>query len=332
MEEKKYRKRNKKKKEKRRLVKILFFGTAQISKTYLEALHNKSVNEIFVITMPDKPALRGQKLTPPVVKIYSIENNIRFIQLEKFTPEVIEEIKHFKADVGIAVAYGKIIPEAVFNSPKYKTFNIHFSLLPKYRGAAPVQYALLNGETETGVTSFYIEKGLDTGNILVQKKLYIVEKDNSETLFNRLIPLGIEAMNETLELFRSGKTVGVSQVGEPTCTPTFKKGKGQVDWSKKAGDLYNQFRGLYIWPGIYSIVSKGKLSGTRIKFVDIEIFDSNSKNKDFGIVTLIEKDKGFVVSCLEGKILVAKVQPENKPVMSAWSFIQGGQLVVGDKF
>jgi methionyl-tRNA formyltransferase len=330
LEEKKYRKRNKEKKKERRLVKILFFGTAQVSRTYLEALH-KGANEVFVVTMPDKPALRGQKLTPPAVKTYSLENNVKFIQPEQFRSEVFEEIKDFNADAGIVVAYGNLIPEIVFNLPKYKTFNIHFSLLPKYRGATPVQYALINGETETGVTSFYIERGLDTGDILVQKKLCIAEKDNSETLFNKLIPLGIEAMNETLELFRSGKTRGASQVGDPTFASTFKKEKGRVDWSKKAGDIYNQFRGLYIWPGIYSAVSKGRLFGRRIKFIDVEIFDASSKNKNFGVVLSIERDKGFVVSCLEGKILVSKVQPENKPIMSAWSFIQGGQLAIGDK-
>jgi methionyl-tRNA formyltransferase len=312
-------------------VKILFFGTAQISKTYLESLY-KSANKLFVVTMPDRPALRGQKLTPPEVKTYSLENNINFIQPEQFTSEIVEKIKGFSADAAVAVAYGKIIPEKVFDLPKYRTFNIHFSLLPKYRGAAPIQYALLNGETETGVTSFYIEKGLDSGDILVQKKLCIAKRDNYETLFNKLIPLGIETMNETLKLFQSEKTAGMPQVGEPTFAPTFKKESGHVNWNKKAIYIYNQFRGLYLWPGIYSVVSKGKLTSKRIKFVDIEVFDSNSKNKDFGIVSSIEKDKGFVVSCLEGKILVLKVQPENKPVMSAWSFVQGGQLSVGDKF
>jgi methionyl-tRNA formyltransferase len=331
LEKKKYGKRNKKKKKERRLVKILFFGTAQISKIYLESLH-KDDNKIFVVTMPDKPASRGQKLSAPMVKTYSLENNIDFIQPEQFMSEVVEQIKNFNADVGVVVAYGKIIPEKVFNLPKYKTFNIHFSLLPKYRGAAPVQYVLLNGETETGVTSFYIDKGLDTGDILVQRKLCIAEKDNSETLFNKLIPLGIETMNETLKFFQSGKTIGVPQVGEPTFAPTFKKEVGYVNWNKKATDIYNQFRGLYIWPGIYSVFSKGKLTGKRIKFIDVEMFDANSKNKDFGIVSSIEKDKGFVVSCLEGKILVLKVQPENKPIMSAWSFVQGGQFAIGDTF
>ncbi|MDR0977824.1 MAG: methionyl-tRNA formyltransferase [Endomicrobium sp.] len=331
MEKKECRKRNKKKEKERQLVRILFFGTAGISAVYLKALH-KSSNEIFVVTMPDRPALRGHKLTAPAVKIYSAENNIKFIQPDKFTPEVVEEIRSFDADAGAVVAYGRFIPEILFKLPKYKTFNIHFSLLPKYRGAAPVQYALLNGETETGVTSFYIEKVLDAGSIIIQKKLCIQQTDNSRTLFDKIIPLGIECMNETLELFSSSIISSRPQTGCPSFAPAFKKEEGKIDWNRKVCDIYNQFRGLYIWPGIYSVVSKGKLSGKRIKFINIEIFDADSKNENFGTVVSIERNKGFVVSCSKGSILVLKVQPDSKPVMSAWSFIQGGQLQTGDMF
>ncbi|MCA6072616.1 MAG: methionyl-tRNA formyltransferase [Endomicrobium sp.] len=313
------------------MVKILFFGVASISKTYLEELY-KNNHEIFIITVTDKPALRGQKLAPPAVKVYALENNIKFIQPEKFTSDVIEIIKTFNADAGVVVAYGKLIPKTVFNLPKHRTFNIHFSLLPKYRGAAPAQYALCNGETETGVTAFYIEEGLDTGNIIVQKKLDIAVKDNAETLFNKLVPLGISVMNKTLDLFRADSANAVAQAGEPSFAPIFRKEAGLVNWHKSANEIYNQFRGLYLWPGIYSIVSKGKLAGKRIKFIDIELFEKTSENKDFGVLCSIEKNKGFTVSCSIGKILVTKVQPENKPVMSAWAFIQGGRLSINDKF
>jgi methionyl-tRNA formyltransferase len=312
-------------------VRILFFGTAFISKTYLEELH-KHRHEIFVVTMPDKPALRGQKLIYPAVKVYAIKNNISFIQSEKFTPAVIETIMDFAADAGIAVAYGKLIPKVVFNSPKYKTFNIHFSLLPKYRGAAPVQHALCRGETKTGISSFYIEEGLDTGSIIVQEKLNISIKDNAETLLNRLIPLGIGVMNKTLDLFRCGKCNAASQTGEPSFAPSLKKMDGLVDWNKNACEIYNQFRGLYLWPGICSTVSQGKLAGKRIKFREIEVFDSDSINKDSGIVYSTEKNRGFTVSCADGRILVVKVQPENKPVVSAWDFVKGRQISVGDHF
>ncbi|MDR1926703.1 MAG: methionyl-tRNA formyltransferase [Endomicrobium sp.] len=314
------------------MVKILFFGTDSISKTYLEELYKRNY-ELFVVTMPDKPALRGHRLTPPSVKIYVTENNIKFIQPEIFTPVVTETIKNFGADIGIAVAYGKVIPKAVFNLPHYGIFNIHFSLLPKYRGAAPVQHALRNGETETGVTSFYIEEKLDTGYTIIQKKLNIDTKDNAKTLSNKLVPLGIEVMNKTLYLLlQNRKTKLVSQIGEPSFAPVLKKTEGLVDWNKTADEIYNQFRGLYLWPGIYSIVSKGKFAGKRIKFVDIEVFEKNYFNKDHGIVFSIEKNRGFTVLCNIGKILITKIQPENKPIMSAWAFIQGRQLATGDRF
>jgi methionyl-tRNA formyltransferase len=312
-------------------VRILFFGTAFISKTYLEELH-KNRHEIFVVTMPDKSALRGQKLIYPAVKVYAVENNISFIQPEKFTPAVIETIVNFAADAGVAVAYGKLIPKVVFNSPKCKTFNIHFSLLPKYRGAAPVQHALCRGETETGISSFYIEEGLDTGGIIVQEKLNIDIKDNAETLLNKLIPLGIKAMNKTLSLFRYGKCDVTSQTGDPIFAPSLKKVDGLIDWNKSACEIYNQFRGLYLWPGICSTISWGKLTGKKIKFKEIEVFGSDSLNKDSGIVYSIEKNRGFTVSCAGGRILVVKVQTESKPVVSAWDFIQGRQISVGDHF
>jgi methionyl-tRNA formyltransferase len=311
-------------------VRILFFGTAFISKTYLEELH-KNHHEIFVVTMPDKTALRGQKLIYPAVKIYAVKNNISFIQPEKFTPAVVETIMDFAADAGVVVAYGKLIPKVVFNNPKYKTFNIHFSLLPKYRGAAPVQHTLCRGETETGVSSFYIEEELDTGGIIIQEKLNISIKDNAETLLNRLIPLGIKVMNKTLSLFRYGKCDAISQTGNPNFAPSLKKLDGLVDWNKSACEIYNQFRGLYLWPGIYSTVSRGKLAGKRIKFREIEVFDNDSV-KDSGIVCSIEKNRGLTISCADGRILVVKVQPENKPAMSAWDFIQGRQILPGDHF
>ncbi|BAG13493.1 methionyl-tRNA formyltransferase [Candidatus Endomicrobiellum trichonymphae] len=312
-------------------MRILFFGTAFISETYLKELHKKC-HEIFVVTTPDKPALRGQKLIYPAVKVYAVKNNISFIQPEKFTLDVIETIKNFAADTGVAVAYGKLIPKVVFDIPKYKTFNIHFSLLPKYKGAAPVQHALCRGETETGISSFYIEEGLDTGGIIIQEKLNISIKDNAETLLNKLILLGIDVMNKTLELFRCGKCDAASQTGDPSFAPSLKKIDGLVNWNKRAGEIYNQFRGLYLWPGIYSTISQGKLVGKRIKFREIEVFDSDSINKDSGIVYSAEKNRGFTVSCAVGRILVVKMQSENKPVVSAWDFIQGRQISAGDRF
>jgi methionyl-tRNA formyltransferase len=312
-------------------VKILFFGTAYISKFYLECLYNNS-HDLFIVTMPDKPALRGQRIVSPLVKTFAMEKGIKFIQPVKFSQDVYEVIKNFNADVGVAVSYGKLIPRNIFDLPKFRTFNIHFSLLPKYRGAAPVQHVLLKGETKTGITSFYIEDGLDTGNILIQKSVNIEEKDNAQTLFNKLLPVGVEVMNQTLDLLKNEPIVTTPQKGDPTFAPSFKKEAGLIDWSKSNKEIYNQLRGLYLWPGVYSIFGKGELKGKRIKFLEFEVIDEESKNDNYGTVISTKKNIGFVVACGVGKILITKLQPENKPVMAAWSFILGGKLKIGDSF
>ncbi len=313
------------------MVKVLFFGTADISKAFLESLY-AGKHDIFCVTMPDKPAARGQKLTPPAVKTFAMENNIPFIQPDKFTTEVIDQIKNFKPQAGIAVSYGKLIPKEVFDLPDFKTFNIHFSLLPKYRGAAPVQYAIRNGETETGVSSFYLEESLDTGAIILQERTAIGEKENAQDLFKRLIPLGISVMNETLKCFENGDCKGKTQAGEPSYAPTLKKEDGLIIWKKSAKDIFNQTRGLFPWPGTYSVILKGKLEGKRIKIIESAVIENSTINDETGKVYSVDKNKGFTVLCGKGKLLITKIQPENKPVMSAWDFIQGGQLAEGDYF
>jgi methionyl-tRNA formyltransferase len=313
------------------MVKILYFGTAAISEAFLKNLYDNK-HELFCVTMPDKPAARGQKLTPPAVKSFSAKHGIDCIQPEKFTCETAEMVKNFNADAGIAVAYGKLIPASDFNLPKYKTFNIHFSLLPKYRGAAPVQYAVLNGETETGVSAFYLEKTLDTGDIIVQEKCPIDIKDTSQTLFNKLIPLGIDIMNKALSYFESGNFKAVPQQGESSYAPVIKKEDGLINWNSNVKSIYNKIRAFYPWPGGYCIISKGNLEGKRIKIIEAEVMETSTVNEDYGYVYSIEKNKGFGILCAKGKLLVTKVQPENKPVMDAAAFILGGQVKKGDCF
>jgi methionyl-tRNA formyltransferase len=312
-------------------VNILFFGSSFIAKEYLKELYKKN-HAILVVTVPDKPASRGQNLGSPVLKVYSQEKKIGFIQPEKFTLDIVEKIKNFNSDIGIVVEYGKLIPKFIFNLPKCRTFNVHFSLLPKYRGAAPVQHALCSGETETGVTSFYIDNDFDAGDVIIQKRIDIDPQDNAKTLLDKLICLGVGVMNETIEGFKSGKFIVTPQIGEPSFAPSFKKEKGVIKWGKSAVEICNQFRGLYVWPGVYSFVSHGKLVGKRIKFVRMELFDENSINESVGVLHSIERRKGFTVSCAIGRILVTRIQLENKPVVSAWDFVQGGLISLGNRF
>ncbi len=311
-------------------MKIIFFGTANISKFFLENI-DKKYEVVCVVTMCDKPVGRSNKIKPPAVKDYAIEKNIPYIQVDKFTDEIAQKIKDYNADVGVVVSYGKIIPEKVFTLPKYGCFNIHFSLLPKYRGASPVQQALIDGCTKTGVTAFYIEKGLDTGNILLQKELNIDIKDTSETLFEKLNTVGIEVMNNALALLDSGNCLAKKQEGEPSFCSVFTKGDGKIDWNKSADEIYNLYRGLYLWPKIFCIIGDGRMTGKMLKILECSVIKDLS-NKKPGTILEIRKGLGFIVKCGKDALFITKVQPESKAQMPAFDFVNGAQIKVGGLF
>ncbi|MDD5102148.1 MAG: methionyl-tRNA formyltransferase [Endomicrobiaceae bacterium] len=307
---------------------ILFFGTADISKVFLENILSKH-SILAVITMCDKPANRGGKMKCPSVKTYAIENNIPYIQVDKFSDEIIEQIKQYNSDVGVVVSFGKIIPEKVFTLPKYGCFNIHFSLLPQYRGASPVQQSLIDGQKKTGVSSFYIEKGLDSGSIILQDIVDIADNDTSAILFDKLNISGIDVMNKTLDLLEQGKCQAKIQEGMPTFCSIIKKEDGRIDWNKSAKDINNLFRGLFLWPGIFCSINDGKLSGKILKIIDCQAVDDES-NLPSGTIVAVKKGLGFVVKCGEGCLLIIKVQPESKSQMSAYDFLNGSGLSVGN--
>ncbi|MDR0485318.1 MAG: methionyl-tRNA formyltransferase [Elusimicrobiota bacterium] len=309
-------------------MRILFFGTSGISRVFLESLYIDN-HILFSLTRLDKGSFRGQKLNPPAVKIFSIEKNIPFLQVDSFTGEIFEEVKSFKPDLGISVSFGKIIPEYIFNLPRLKTINIHFSLLPKYRGASPVQYSIINGEKETGVCSFFIEKNLDSGDIITLRKSAIDFKDTSETLFQKLTPLGIETMRETIELLQDKNFKPKKQTGEIIYAPLLKKEDGHINWNGESLNIYNRIRGLYPWPGAFSIILNKNAIQKRLKIIESEIADYAPQNEKNGAVFEVKKGKGFFVKCGKGALLIKTVQPENKPKMSAWDFIMGRQIFVG---
>jgi methionyl-tRNA formyltransferase len=305
---------------------IVFFGTSSIAKQFLIELY-KSKHDIFVITVPDKICCK----TVNSIKRYSQLHNISCLQPESFTSSIISKIIEYNADVGIVIDYSKIIPKEVFEIPQYKIFNIHFSLLPKYRGASPVQASLCNGDYETGVTSFYIDSTVDTGNIIMQKKLDIDPDDTAYTLLIKLIPLGIYVMNQTIDLLVTKSIKGIPQCGTSMLAPRIKKSDGFINWHQSAQTIYNKFRGLWLWPGLYSIVRKGSLYGKRIKFIGMKIYDNVSINNNYGTIESLKKAKGFIVVCAVGKLLITKIQIEGKNIVSAWDFLQGKQLRIGDK-
>lgn len=312
-------------------MKILFFGTPQISVPFLKSLI-KSHDVVGVVTQPDRRSARGQHMHLSPIKTVALENNIAVFQPEKFEDDDVSSLKRLDADVGVVVAYGKLMPERVFAIPKYNCFNVHFSLLPKYRGAAPVQWALIKGESVSGVTTFWIEKGMDSGPIIAKKSIEIGNSDNAMALSGKLIPLGVEAMNETLDLIKSGDSSGVPQMEPPTFAPSLKKEDGRIDWTKSNADIFNLIRGTNPWPGAFTEIAIGKLKGKKIKMLNVQIDDSDqnlSENTPGKIVDIV-KNEGFVVNCGKGSLLVKEVHMENKKPMSAWSFIQGSHFDVGD--
>ena len=311
-------------------MKILFFGTSSISKVFLENIDKKH-QIMCVITKTDKPVGRGNKLTSPAVKQYATEHNIDYVQIEKFNDEIYDKLKTYSADVGVVVSYGKLIPERIFLLPKNKCFNIHFSKLPQYRGASPVQQALIDGQKQTAITSFFIEKGLDTGDIILQDIVDIEDNDTSDTLFQKLISCGIKTMNKTLDLMEQNKIVPVKQTGQPSFCSVFKKEDGKIKWNKSATEIKNLFRGLFLWPGIYCEFANGKLQGKLLKIIECDVVNINS-NKEPGSIISIDKNSGFVVQCGKYCLLLKKVQLESKAKMFACDFINGYRITLNDKF
>ena len=310
-------------------LKIIFFGTPEIAEVYLKELTN-SHEVLAVITRPDRPKDRGQNMMPPPVKTLALEHGIPVFQPEKFTPEITEKLISLKPEVGVVVSYGKIIPENIFKIPKLGCFNIHFSLLPKYRGAAPMQWALINGEKETGTTTFWIEKSLDSGPIIVQKKIEIRNDDDLVSLTKKLTSLGIVTMQETFDKLSNGQVKGEPQIGDFTLAHSLKKEDGKIDWSKNAVDIFNLIRGTNPWPGAFSTLKESKKT---IKILKAHVVENTEDSGIYvpGQITEIVKNCGFVVSCGQGKLMIDEVHPENKKPMSAWSFLQGCHYKVQDK-
>jgi methionyl-tRNA formyltransferase len=312
-------------------LKIIFFGTPATAVPFLEELL-KTEEVVGVVTQPDKPAGRGQKLSQSPVKALALKKGVRVFQPQVPDAKLAEDIKKLNPEAGVVVAYGRLIPPEVFSAPAFGCFNVHFSLLPKYRGAAPMQRALINGETRTGVTTFWIEKTLDTGPVLVQKTVDLSGEDDALTLEQKLIPAGILAMNESIARLKKGDCKGIKQEGEPSYAPGLKKEDGRLDWGWPALRIKNLVRGVRQRTGAFTVIPGGRLKGKRLKILKVHeaagfvpAFPASA-----GQIAGMEKDCCFIVKCGDGFIAVDEVHLENKKQVSAWAFWQGGSLGIGD--
>ena len=301
-------------------MKIVFMGTPDFAVPALKMLARE--HEVAaVFTQPDKPVGRKQILTPPDVKVCANELGIPVFQpVSMKTEEALELLRSFSPDVAVVAAYGQILPKAVLDVPRLGCVNIHGSLLPKYRGAAPIQQAVLDGEEVTGVTTMLMDVGLDTGDILMKRETRIGENETSAELFDRLAVLGGELILDTLSALEKGELTPQKQ-DESLATHTKKIDKSlcPVDFTKPAREVHNLIRGLYSWP-----IATAEIGGRRVKIYSSRLADNSGK------AGMILSVKPLIVACGEGAVELLELQPEGKKRMSAEAFAAGYRLKKGD--
>lgn len=276
---------------------------------------------------------RGYVFTPPPTKLFAEQHDIPIFQpVGPWTPDTIKSLKEAGADVGVAVAYGRIVPEAVFMAPRLGTLNIHFSLLPKYRGAGPMQWALINGEKETGVTTFWLEKEMDSGPIFRRDSMPIEPVDDALTLKEKLVALGVSQLEKVITDIVAGHIIKEPQKGAPTFAPMLKKEDGRIDWTKNPDQVVNRVRGMAEWPVAFATYKSSDGLKKTLKVLRAAADATVPGHKAPGRILAAAKNTGIMVECGAGALLLKIVQPEGKKPMEAWAFWQGARLKVGDFF
>ena len=304
---------------------IIFFGTPDFAVPSLKALAAAKEDVVLVVTQPDRFKGRGHMLSAPPVKDLALSLGIKVLQPEKIrSQEFYRELSAYAPEFIIVVAYGRILPKVILELPVQGCINVHASLLPKYRGAAPIQWSLLKGEKMTGVTTMLMDEGLDTGDILLQSALEIDENDNSATLFERLADLGAKTLIETLKGIRSGCVKPIPQAGDASLAPPLRKEDGKIDWRRSAEELAFFVRGMNPWPSAVCGLGQERIKITKAR----AIAGSGEPGR-------IEKASGgtLVVGTSKGLLIVEELQPEGKRAMPAAAFLAGRKLKEGhEKF
>ena len=311
-------------------MKILFMGTPDFALFSLKALVEYSketdIDICGVITQPDKPKGRGYVLMPPPVKVYAQEMGIDVYQPTTLKDDsFFELLSKLSPDLIVVVAYGKILPKSVIDFPKYGCINVHGSLLPEYRGAAPMQRAIMDGKKATGITIMYMAEGLDTGDMLLRRELPINENDNFESIHDGLGILGANMLTEIIPLLRSGTAVRTPQDDAlSSYAKKITKEDCLIDFTLDANSIHNQIRGLSPIPLSFTHTPNGKI----LKLITSRIADNDTPHSVVGEV--LSLDKAIEVSCSKGSIYIDKVLPEGKSKMSAADFIRGRNISIGD--
>ena len=309
-------------------MKIVFMGTPDFAEKSLEAVYNAGHEIVGIVTNPDRPKGRGMKLEASPVKRYAESKNLKIYQPEKIrkNEEFIEEIRKLQPDVICVVAYGKILPKEILEIPKLGCINVHGSLLPKYRGAAPIQWAVLNGDKTTGVTTMYMDVGMDTGDMILKKETQIGDDETTGELWDRLSKIGADLLVETLQKIEDGTAPRIPQGEEFSIAPMLDKEMAKIDWDNKTAiEIKNLVRGLNPIMGTYSF-----LNDRKIKFWKVDVVSDNSfENEKNGTVVKADSKDGLYIKAKDGLIKVIEIQGENAKKMSIQDFLRGNKIEVG---
>ena len=305
-------------------MRIVFMGTPDFAAAILERLVETGRNVVGVFSQPDKPVGRKQIVTPTATKVVAEKYGIPVFQPAKLRDgTALEIMKELSPDLTVVAAYGKILPKEIIDVSPLGNVNVHGSLLPKYRGAAPIQWSVINGDKVTGVTTMYMAEGMDTGDMILKLETKIGEDETSGELFERLAKLGADSIEKTLELFDKGEVPREAQdESEATYAPMLKKEMGEIDFTKPAGEIKNLVRGMSPWPTAYAF-----LDGKSIK-----IHKAAAVSGFSGAPGELLDEKRFIVACGDGAIEFLSVQPEGKSQMSGADFIRGRRTQKGTLF
>ncbi len=306
-------------------MRIVYMGTPQFAVQPLRALAEAGHEIIGVVTRIDQPAGRGRSTSPPPVKVAAGELGLAIFQPPRArAPEFIQILRDLRPDAIVVAAYGQILPREILELPRYGCINIHASLLPKYRGAAPINWALIRGETETGNTIMQMDEGMDTGAMLLQERMPVEPADTAGTLTEKLSHLGARMIVQALPLIEAGKLAPVAQNSiEATLAPLLAKADGLIDWSLPAGDIVNRVRGLSPWPGAY-----GFLDGVLVKIIEASV---RAGSAEAGVVAQLDKNS-LAVGAGKDLLEIKTIQPAGKKPMAAAEFLRGHRDVAGRKF
>lgn len=317
------------------MLNIVFMGTPDFAMKSLEAIYNEKYNILGVVTNPDRPKGRGMKLNQSPVKEYALEKNMKIYQPDKVkeNESFINEIKKLNPDVICVVAYGKIIPKEILEIPKYGCINLHGSLLPKYRGAAPIQWSIINGDKTTGVTTIYMNEGIDTGDMILKKEVAIDENETTGELWEKMSNIGAKLLVDTLKKIENEDAPRVKQGNNASYAPMLEKSIAKIDWNKmKAIEIKNLVRGLNPIMGAYATLNGKKVKFWKVELANKECIEMDTETAEPGTILYIDNKKGLYVKAKDGVIKLVDVQGENSKKMNVCEWIRGSRVQVGEKF